>query len=269
MSTDDNPEKTALEEELENGAAAEGEEEDSSPEGAAEEEEEQPGEGAPEGEEEIDESIPEKFRGKSAADIAKSYTELESQVERKALEKAQEILANGGVKPKKQEAEEEEDTLDLSEEEIAKMTPRQFAQWADKRITKKATEIAQKTINQSNETRDNVRREIRDATKEHPHLKTNKSYREMVLDKIEASQSRGKTLTLREACKAVDQAMDIKPGDSKKEGEEKIEKKQKPRTGVEKQEGTDAEPNKTDEDKVKEGMLNAAKSTGPLGGLGV
>jgi len=259
----DNPEKSVLEEEREKDETVTGDEEEETPENTDEEEEEEEEE---KGDEEDDDGLPEKFKGKSAAEIAESYRQLETSIDKKALEKAQEILIQGGLKPN-QKKDKEEDTLGITEEELSKMTPGEFARWADKRIAERATQIAQDIVNKSNQTREKVRGEIKAAQEAHPHLKTNSAYREMVLDKIEAAQARGKDLSLKEACKAVDKAMDIKPGDGKKDVEEKTKKK--PRTQVEKTDGVDDQPNATEEDKVREGMLKAGQSTDVLGGLGI
>jgi hypothetical protein len=226
-----------------------------------------------------DEAFLAKFKDKKPEEIIEMYKNLEKKVDSIALKKAQKLLEGAGVKvsDKKVETEqkkqEDEDDFDLTDDQIKKMSPKEFAQWADKRITLKATKIASEIISKSNEVRDNVKREISEATKAHPHLKTNKQYRDIVLDKIEASKSRGKTITLKEACKMVDEAMGIKPGEGgKKEDDNKDEKKEekkKPRTEVEKQDGTDAEKTKTEEDQVLEGMMSAGGKKSVLGGLGI
>ena len=201
------------------------------------------------------------------------YRNLESRIDSEALKKAQKLLANSGgtvtAKDKKEAEEAEEDDFDLTDEQIKAMTPKQFAKWADNRITLKATKIAQEVISRSNEVRTNVRREISQATKNHPHLKTNKQYREIVLDKIEASKARGKLLTLTEACKQVDEAMGIKPGAKEEKKDEEKKPKPKPRTTVERQDGVDGEAPKTEEEKIKEGILNAGGRKSGLGGLGI
>ena len=202
------------------------------------------------------------------------YRNLEKQVDSLALKKAQKLFEKAGVKVETKEIKKESDKteddmeFDLTDEQLKKMTPKQFAEWTDKRIQARATKIASQIISRTNEVRENVRREIAEATKIHPHLKTNKAYRDLVLDRIEASKARGKTMTLKEACKQVDEAMNIKPGEKKED--EKKEEKKKPRTEVEKTEGTDGDKTKTEEDKVLEGILGAGgKGNGKLGGLGI
>lgn len=217
--------------------------------------------------------MPDKFKGKTAEEIAKSYTELEGMIGDKALEMAQAFLAKKGIKAKKEDAEnkdgdDEEFDIGLSDEEIAKMSPKEFARHLNRKITEKATEIAKNAIERSNEVKTNVSKEIKEATKAHPHLKENKEYREIVLSIIEAANAKGKIVTLKEACEKADKAMGIKPGEKKADDDKGGEKKKK-RPTVEKQDGSDGKPVKTDEDRVKEGMMNAGQSTGFLGGLGV
>lgn len=218
--------------------------------------------------------MPDKFKGKSAEEIAEAYKNLEGMIGDKALEMAQNFLAKKGIKAKpedgeKKEGEDDEDfDIGLSDEEIAKMSPKEFARHLNRKITEKATEIARNAIERSNEVKTNVSREIKDATKAHPHLKENKEYREIVLSIIEAANAKGKIVTLKEACEKADKAMNIKPSE-KKDDAGADGKKKKPKTAVEKQDGSDGKPVKTDEDRVKEGMMNAGQSTGFLGGLGV
>jgi len=218
--------------------------------------------------------MPDKFKGKTAEEIAKSYTELEGMIGDKALEMAQSFLAKKGIKAKpedgkKKDGEDDEDfDIGLTDEEIAKMSPKEFARHLNRKITEKATEIARNAIERSNEVKTNVSREIKDATKAHPHLKENKEYREIVLSLIEAANAKGKIVTLKEACEKADKAMNIKPSE-RKDDAGADGKKKKPKTAVEKQDGSDGKPVKSDEDRVKEGMMNAGQSTGFLGGLGV
>lgn len=218
--------------------------------------------------------MPEKFKGKSAEEIAKAYQNLEGMVGQKALEMAQDFLTKKGIKAKpedgkKKDGEDDEDfDIGLSDEEIAKMSPKEFARHLNRKITEKATEIARNAIERSNEVKTNVSREIKEATKAHPHLKENKEYREIVLSIIEAANAKGKIVTLKEACEKADKAMNIKPSEKKDDADDQGKPKKKPKTAVEKQDGSDGGKVKTDEDRVKEGMLNAGSSTF-LGGLGV
>ncbi len=293
MSTksDENRDDEILDEEVEDTDAAEAEDTDSDSDAEDEEESQDDSEDETDEDESEDESddedeeedkgkkgkafvMPDKFKGKTAEEIAKSYTELEGMIGDKALEMAQSFLAKKGIKAKpedgkKKEGEDDEEfDIGLTDEEIAKMSPKEFARHLNRKITEKATEIARNAIDRSNEVKTNVSREIKDATKAHPHLKENKEYREIVLSIIEAANAKGKIVTLKEACEKADKAMNIKPSE-KKDDAGADGKKKKPKTAVEKQDGSDGKPVKTDEDRVKEGMMSAGQSTGFLGGLGV
>jgi len=215
-------------------------------------------------------TMPDKFKGKSAEEIAKAYQNLEGMVGQKAQELAQSILTKKGIKVKKEDGgDADEFDIGLTDEQIAKMSPKEFARHLNQKITEKATDIAKNAIERSNEVKTNVSREIKEATKAHPHLKDNKGYREIVLSIIEAANAKGKVVTLKEACEKADKAMNIKPGDRKEDENEDGEKKKKPKTAVEKQDGSDGGKMKTDEDRVKEGMMNAGNSGSFLGGLGI
>ena len=293
MSTksDENRDDEILDEEVEDTDAAEAEDTDSDSDAEDEEESQDDSEDETDEDESEDESddedeeedkgkkgkafvMPDKFKGKTAEEIAKSYTELEGMIGDKALEMAQSFLAKKGIKAKPEDGkkkdgeDDEEFDIGLTDEEIAKMSPKEFARHLNRKITEKATEIARNAIERSNEVKTNVSREIKDATKAHPHLKENKEYREIVLSIIEAANAKGKIVTLKEACEKADKAMNIKPSE-KKDDAGADGKKKKPKTAVEKQDGSDGKPVKTDEDRVKEGMMNAGQSTGFLGGLGV
>lgn len=208
-----------------------------------------------------EEDIPEKFKGKTAAEIAKSYTELERMTERKAEEmaekKIQERLRQGEtLSPKekgelKQEIQDEIDKVDFNQMDV-----KAFAKWMDQRVERKADDIARRRYDEQNKINEAVHKEIDEATKEHPLLKENADYREVALALIESARVRGEVMTLKEACKKADKVF-------------KYTKEKKPRrTTVEKQTaGQPAGVEKTEEEKIKEGMLKASKST--LGGLGI
>lgn len=275
MSTEtDNPDYENLEDVLEEEA----EEEEESETGEEEEEED-----APAGEEEEedkpadsefrfpdDEKVPEKFRGKTAYEVLESYSNLEGMVNQKAIEIAKSMLP-GGQKPDEKKANEEEldiqKELGLTEAEMQKMTPKQFMQHMNKLITTRAQKIVRDTLQQTTDMQNTVRKEIREVTKVHPHLKTNKDYREAVLDIIEAGKARGKDVTLAEACKIADKRMSIKPGEAPAGGEEEKKPKKKPRTAVETTDGPGGDKVDTEEEAVKKGILG--QSTNGLPGLGV
>lgn len=214
--------------------------------------------------------LPEKFKGKKPEEIAKAYTNLEKSVERLAMKRAKEILAKAGTqRPKGKAKTDDELAKDLEKMDFSKMDPKEFARWTLQQIDARAVKKAQEIYDQSNQVRGAVSKEIREATKAHPHLKENAEYREVVISLIEAAAARGDTMTLKAACQKADKAMGIKPGEKKDDKDGKGGEKKKPRTGVEKPTGTDSDPNKTEEDKIKESIMGGGKSTGALGGLGV
>lgn len=269
-------------EEEEEGNEAEGEEDiedDESSPGSDDEDPEEGSEDEEESEEEEDEEDPSgKFKGKSAEDVIKMYKELEGslpkRVAKEALKKAQELLNKAnGERPEGKGKTEKEIADELAKLDFKKMKPDEFARWVLTQIDARAVKKAQEIYDQSSATKATVTREIREATKEHPHLKENQEYREIVISLIEAAAAKGKTLTLKEACQKADKAMGIKPGDKKenkddKNGEKKEEKKKK-KPGVESPSGTDAEENDDEEDAIKKGILSGGKSTSVLGGLGI
>ena len=87
---------------------------------------------------------PEKFKGKSSEEIAKSYSELEKMVEKKAEVRAEEILKEREEEIEEKEEEETEEELEIPTREgkpdFASMTPDQFADYMDKRIEQRAAE---------------------------------------------------------------------------------------------------------------------------------
>lgn len=246
-----------------------GEEEETEETPAGEEEQEKPA-----GEEfrfpDNDPRVPEKFRGKTAFEVLESYSNLEGMVTQKAIEIAKGMLPGGHKVDEKKAGEEEIDIqkeLGLSEEEMQKMTPKQFMMHMNKLITTRAQKIVQDTLQQTTEMQNTVRKEIREVTKAHPHLKTNKDYRETVLDIIEAGKARGKDLSLAEACKIADTRMGIKPGQAPAGDTTTTTTKPKPRTAVETTDGPGGGKVDTEEDAVKKGILG--QSTNGLPGLGI
>jgi hypothetical protein len=255
----DSPEEEETEEETEE------EDEEESSEDTEEEKDEE------EEDKDEEEEEPEKFKGKTREDVIKAYKNLESTIGTRALKEAQKLMQGAGLPVKKKDGTvPDKKELDEFEEELkkmdfTKMKPSEFARWMNNRIQVQATRIAQGIYERSTQIKQSVSREIQEAQKSHPHLKENKDYQDVVMSMIEASAARGKVLTLKEACQKADKAMGIKPQEKKpQEGEQK----KKPKTAVEKPEGGDGGAQKSDEDKVKEGLLNAGSSS-PLGGLGV
>jgi hypothetical protein len=259
------------EEKEEEGKEEEGKEEGREEKGKEEEGKEEKGKEKEkeEGGEEF--QMPDKFKGKSPEEIAKSYAELEGMIDKKAEEKARELAKKkeeGEFEEEEKEEKEFEETPPMKGGKIdfASMTPEGFAKWLLKEVDKRAEEKAKKIYSDSSKVRGAVREEIREAQKGHPLLKTSGEYRELVLAIIESAASKGKTIKLDEACTKVDALIG---GGKKEPGEEEKEKLKKARAQVET--GAGAAPGageETDEEKIKEGMLKGQK-TGELGGLGI
>lgn len=249
------------------------EEEDEEEEDSEEDDDEDEDEDEDEDDEDLDPSN--KFKGKSRKDILKAYRSLEKSKKRQVLDEAQKIaqkiLANKGIKADKEDTEDGDDgefDLGLTDEEIAKMKPSEFGRHLTKLITKKATEIAQNVIQKNHEVRTNVTREIHDATKTFPLLKENPGFRDVVITFIENAASKGEVLSLKEACKKAAKALGIKPGDKAPEKKDEGKGEKKPnRKGVEKTDGPDGKDVKTEEQKIKDGMMKGSSSS--LGGLGI
>ena len=246
--------------------ADEGEEE-----GEEEAEGEEEGEDDPDYDPKLDPSG--KFKGKSKKEIMQSYRNLETSIGDKAQKMAQDILKKKGIaaKPTAEDADGEDDfDLGLTEEEISKMKPGEFGKHISRKILEKATEIARNTIDRTNEVRGNVSREIREATEAHPHLKENPEYRDIVISLIEAAAGRGEVLSLKDACKKADKAAGIKPKDPVEKIDPATGKPivKKNRMSVERAGGSGDGKQKTEGDRIREGLM-AGSSTGNLGGMGV
>jgi len=236
--------------------------------GSEEEEPEETEEGEEEEEKEEKEfAMPEKFKGKSPEEIAKSYSELEKMVEKKAEERAEGIL-----KKREEEEEEEEEAEKVLEiptregkPDFASMTPDQFAGYIDKRIEQRAAEIAKKVIEDSTRVRESVSTEIAEAQEKHPSLKTSDEYRELVLAIIESAATRRKIVSLEDACTKVDGLI----GKKEEVGEKEEEKLKRAKAAIEK--GAGALPSgapETEEERIKKALLGEGPKS-PLGGLGI
>lgn len=259
MTNDNLEEKTQEELEEEQGVETEGEEEEET---SVEDEEEEIEE---ETEEEDDESLA-KFKGKTPEDLIKMYKNLEGRIDREAIRKAQELLAKSGGKKPEGDGKKENDLADEIEKmDFSKMDPKEFARWILTQVDARSVKKAQEIYEQNTKVKSTVQREIKEASKAHPHLKENPEYRDVVISLIEASAVKGETLTLKEACEKADKAMGIKPGEKKVE---KLVEKKKVKTGVEKPTGTDSDKNDDEESLLKKGLLGG-KSSSPLGGLGI
>jgi len=272
----ENPEEEEKEEteekkEKEEGEKEEGKEEGKEEEGKEEEgkEEKEEGKEKEEGGEQF--QMPDKFKGKSPEEIAKSYIELEGMIDKKAEEKARGLAKKKGEEEFEEEEKEEEEFEETppmkgGKIDFSQMTPEGFAKWILKEVDKRAEEKARKIYSDSSKVRGAVREEIKDSQKKHPLLKTSGEYRELVLAIIESAASKGKTIKLDEACTKVDALVG---GGKKEPGEEEKEKLKKARAQVET--GAGAAPGageETEEEAIKKGILGSEKK-GELGGLGV
>lgn len=269
-------ETTSTEGEEEAADDAEGEEdidteEEGEEEGEDDEDEEEDADGEGEGEGEF--VIPEKFKGKDAKAIAKSYTELEKSIEKKAQERAAEIVAkNGGVAKKATEAEKDALKEKLKGVDFSKMKPEEFAEFMLNMVDERAREIARTTYESSETTRTRVQSDIASAAKSWPQLKEKGGFRDTVLELIENAANRGEILSIKEACITVGKRFNIKPGAKKAEGaadegDGKGTVVKKKKLGMERSAGAGGNENKTDEQKVIDGLMAGNAGGTKLGGL--
>lgn len=237
--------------------------------GSDEEEPKKTEEGEEEEKEEVEEEkefvMPEKFKGKSAEEIAKSYVELEKMIERKAQERANEILKE---KELEEEEEEEEIKPPLTPEgkpDFSGMTPDQFAEWVIQEIERRAEAKAKTIFEESTRVKESVAAEIAAAQENYPALKTSSEYRELVLSLIELAAQKGEILSLEDACKKVEAVI----GGKKEIEKEEEEKLKKAKAIVERGSGAPVPgAPETEEERIKRALLG----TGPkssLGGLGI
>lgn len=264
------PNENAEEEDI---LGAEGEEAETTSAGADDE-----GEGAGEGDDEGADgagefALPEKFKGKTAEEIAKSYAELEGMIEKKATEKARDMIGKKHQVTKDDDAAIKEAMKGV---DFSKMAPEEFAQWLIKTVESRAQEIARNTYDAADNTKTQVQNEINVVTKEWPALKENEGFRNIVLALIENRANKGEILTLKEACVEAGKAMGIKAGAKPADGAGKGAGDGKgkdsegatvvrPKTGVERSAGAGGNEKETDEEKVLAGL--APKAPGSLGGL--
>lgn len=244
--------------------------EENSTDGSEDEDEEEESEdegGEEEPKDEKDEfEVPEKFKGKSAAEIAKSYVELEKALEKKASSKAREMIGN-----KRPVTKKDNDAIAeaMKGVDFAKMKPEEFARFIIDTVEARAQEIARNTYESADNTKAQVQSEIKAVTKVWPQIKENEGFRDTVLALIENAATKGEILTLKEACAKVGKALGIKAGESNKPEEKvegKKEEKPKPKLGVEKASGAGGGEKESDEDKIISGIMGG-KTPGGLGGL--
>ena len=115
-----------------------------------------------------------------------------------------------------------------------------------------------------------VAQEIREAKKDHPLLKTNAEYRELVLALIDNAAQKGVHMPLKEACAKVDAFSGTAKGETTTTEKERTRLK-KAKAVVERGGGSSASPDdgKGAETKRLESVFGTGGSKSPLGGLGV
>ena len=211
--------------------------------------------------EEEDAKNKDKWHGKSREEVIRMYEELENK-------KPTEIKTPDTEVRKKDKADENnsDDVEVPSDEELAKMTPKQFAQW----MVSTVKNIVSETYDSRTQMRDSVTQEIRDAKKDHPLLKTSPEYRELVLSLIDTASRKGTVISLSDACAKVDEFVGKVKGDTKVTETEKIRLK-KAKAQVERGAGapTSHGEEKGAEERRLEQIFGTSGSKSPLGGLGV
>jgi len=230
-------------------------------------------EGQDEGEkekEELDKETIKKFDKKSREDVMREFQKQEKKIkdlETKAKEKEEGDEEDEGKEKKKKGEEKETEEIKVpTDEELKKMTPKDFAKWVLAEVEKRVG----KTYEERTSARDAAAREIKETQKDHPLLKTSSEYRELVLALIDTAAQKGKAIPLKEACEKIDAFIGKQKGDKGVSEEEKARLK-KAKAQVESGKGAPPTPEeeKTAEQKRVEGIFGAGKSDSPLGGLGV
>ena len=205
-----------------------------------------------------------RWHGKSREEVIKSYEELEKQAEELKTGKAGKT-----EEPEKPEAAETKtDELEIpTDEELAKMTPKGFAEWMINTVGK----MVDKTYETRGKIKDAVSAEIRDVQKDHPLLKTNPEYRDMILALIDAAAQKGTVMPLKDACVKVDTMIGRVKGDGNKVSDEDKARLKKAKAQVERGAGAPASTGeeKGAEQKRLESIFGTGRSKSPFGGLGV
>jgi vacuolar-type H+-ATPase subunit I/STV1 len=220
---------------------------------------------------------PEKFKGKSRYDVIKSYQELEKKMrsgEHKAQEKAEEIREleqGGGTKKEVREAKKDLEQIRKEiEEEIenadySQMDARRYSKFlmdkvmkgAGQIIDQRAEEKARSVFFSESKYQDRIQKELTNAAKEYPILQENsekgKMFKGLMIDIVSAARHRGEKIpTVIEAAEKASKIMGI----------EKPTPKPKP---IEKTQPQTLGRNRTQDEIVKQGMLN--RNNSPLKGL--
>ncbi len=203
-----------------------------------------------------------KWHGKSREEVIRMYEDLENK-------KPVKIKTPDTKVEKKDEtgkADLDNSVQVPSDEELAKMTPKQFAEW----MVSTVKNIVSDTYDTRSQMRDSVTQEIREAQKDHPLLKTSAEYRELVLSLIDTASQKGTVISLKDACTKVDGFVGTVKGETKVTDTEKIRLK-KAKAQVERGAGapTSHGEEKGAEERRLEQIFGTSGSKSPLGGLGV
>ncbi|HRZ95500.1 MAG TPA: hypothetical protein P5262_02955 [Candidatus Moranbacteria bacterium] len=203
-----------------------------------------------------------KWHGKSREEVIKMYEDLENK-------KPTETKTVDTEVQKKEDSDKKDSGSGIevpSDEDLAKMTPKQFAEW----MVSTVKNIVSDTYDTRSQMRDSVTQEIRDAKKDHPLLKTSSEYRELVLSLIDTASRKGTVISLKDACAKVDEFVGKVKGDTKVTDVEKIRLK-KAKAQVERGAGapTSHGEDKGAEERRLEQIFGTSGSKSPLGGLGV
>lgn len=207
-----------------------------------------------------------RWHGKSREEVIRSYEELEKQAEESKNKKSENTEES--EKPEIQQQKKTVNELEIpSDEELAKMTPKGFAEWMIKTVGK----MVDKTYDTRSQLREAVTTEIREAQKDHPLLKSNPEYRELILTVIDAAAQKGTVMPLKEACVKVDAIIGRVKGDDNKATDEDKARLKKAKAQVERGAGAPASPGeeKGAEQKRLESIFGTGRSKSPFGGLGV
>ena len=261
---DEKDEEKEKEEEEKNKKEEENSEEESDEEKNKDEKEEEKSEDEEEAEDDKkDESKKkDKWHGKSREEVIRMYEEMENK-------KITELKVPDPKAEKKDEEKKSasQDEIEVpSDEELAKMTPKQFAQW----MVSTVKNLVSETYDTKTQMRDSVRQEIREARKDHPLLGTSPEYRELVLSLIDTASQKGTVISLSDACAKVDEFVGKVKGDTKVTETEKIRLK-KAKAQVERGAGapTSHGEEKGAEERRLEQIFGTSGLKSPLGGLGV
>lgn len=208
--------------------------------------------------------MPEKFKGKTAEQIAQSYQELEKLIGQRALGKEErKDLKDAGMGRKDLGSMEEMQKL-IEGTDFTKMTAPQFAQWLVEITDKRATERAREIYTTASTVQKAVQTEIGEAVEKFPLLKSNKEFRSLTLAVIEADAARGETTPIIQAAQKVTALM----ATQKQAEEAKKNEGDRKRTAVEGAGSGAGDKKDTEEEKVLKGLMGGNPG-GPMGGLGI